>query len=288
MLYYILLCYMGGEPINMVKAEKIVCINKYSAIRPYSLKEVSLTVLQGECFCILGAAGAGKSSLVHAFVGLQPISDGELFVCGLDCRKEENHSDIRKKCAVVLEEAEELYISNSVWSEVSFAARNFLADAAELEDKVSTALSKVGMEGYENKSVPLLSGFERYCLAIAAAIVHEPEMILLDSVAAGFDEAERSRILAIIKNLHRSGMTVVYTTCNAQDAVMADKLLVLKEGCVLGCDEPRKIFADPLLLDEAGLELPFTVRVYRDLLDSDVRLDRCPLDIDELVEEVCR
>lgn len=274
--------------MDIIKAEKLVCTNEYGNGECRSLDEVSFSVSRGELICVLGAAGAGKTSLVRALIGLLPLCGGDLYVSGMDCRSVDKHWDIRKICGVVFENAEDRYISNSVHTELGFAAGNFGKEIAEIEKNAAEALTLVGLEGYENRSVPLMTAFERYRLAIAAILVYEPEIILIDSMAESFDDQQRGTILDIVNALHKSGKTVIYTTRNSQDAVSADRVMVLKDGRLLDCERPDKIITNVDLLKEAGLELPFTVRVYHDLLDAGVKLERCPLDIDELVEEICK
>lgn len=274
--------------MNFIKAEKLVCIREHMCGVQRSLDEISFSVSRGEMLCVLGAAGAGKTCLAHALAGLFPIQSGKLHVCGMDMCDEINHWEIRKKSGIVFAGAEDMFLTNSVQTELAFVLRNFGADEKDFENNVANALAMVELEDFENRSVPLLCSFDRYCLAIAAAIVHKPEILVLDSVAGNFDAIEREKVFDILRNLRESGVTVIYTTQDAQDALISDRVLMLKEGRMLAMDEPRVIIADAELLTNAKVELPFTVRVYQDLLEAGAKLERCPLDIDELVEEICK
>lgn len=274
--------------MELIRAENLACMAGKMPYRYHPLNDVSFSVEEGELFCVLGTAGAGKSSLVAALTGLIPVNGGELCVSGLDCRNADELFRIRKKCAVVFENAEELYLSNYVQTELAFAARNFGIEDAQIEKSMVSALRMVGMEDCMDSSLPLLSPFERYCIAIAACLVYEPEIIVFDSLAASFDAHESEKIFEIIKRLHDSGKTLLYTTQNAQLAAMAQRVLLLHEGRVLACSSPKILFENAALFAEAGVELPFAARVYHDLLKAGAKLDACPLNIDELVEEVCR
>ena len=274
--------------MEIIKAEKLRYDAKAGESRCRALHDVSVLVKEGELLCILGGSGAGKTSFIHCLNGLSSPDDGELSLCGMDCRKEENHWEIRKKCALVPERAEDCYLSTSVQSELAYALRNFKPELAEIEECVARALSIVGLEGFENRSMPLLSPFERYCVALASAIAYEPDIILIDSFAEGFDRRAKEQLHRIVKNIHQSGKTIIYTTREPKDAIMAERIVLMDKGRVLACDSPRELLCNNKLLGSVGLERPFAVRVYYDLLEAGAQLPACPLDIDELVEEICK
>lgn len=274
--------------MGIIKAEKLTYSGGNGPGYYGALNKLSLTVSKGELICVLGAAGAGKTSLLHTLVGLLKAESESLTVSGMDCGSEEEHWKIRKLCSLVLENAQENYLFTSVQQELAFTLRNFRPEDMDVEKSISEALATAGLKGCEHRSVPLLSAFDRYCLAIASAIVHEPEILLVDAVAEGFDARERERIFKIIRDIHNSGKTVIYTSRNAQDAVMAQRTVILKDGSVVADGTSRDVLSDAKLLTDACLELPFTVRVYYDLLEAGVELPFCPLNIDELVDEVCK
>lgn len=274
--------------MSSIKAEKLICRDEYTRRGGHAVEGISLSVPKGEFLCLLGAAGAGKSRLMHKLSGISGLESGELYISGLDCRDADRQQEIRQRCALVPERAEDKYLFTSVQAELSFASRNFKTDEAETEKRMKEALSLVGLDAYEKSSVPLLSSFERYCLAIAAALVQEPEILFVDAFAEGYDLEERRKASKILKDIHESGKTVIYSTRNPQDALMAQRLIIVQDGGIAADDNPVKLLSDAKLLSGSRLELPFTVRVYCDLLEAGAELGRCPLDIDELVEEVCR
>jgi len=288
---YIIYYYVikrGSAQVDIIKAEKLTYSGGNGPGHYGTLNKLSLTASKGELICALGAAGAGKTSLLHALVGLLKAESGAFTVSGMDCGSEQEHWKIRKVCSLVLENAQDNYLYTSVRQELSFALHNFNPEETDVEKSISDALAMAGLKGCEDRFVPLLSAFERYCLAIASAIVYEPEILLVDAAAEGFDARERERIFKIIRDIHNSGKTVIYTSRNAQDAVMAQRTVVLKDGSVVADGASRDVLSDGKLLSDAGLELPFTVRVYYDLLEAGAELSFCPLNIDELVDEVCK
>lgn len=274
--------------MELIKAEKLEYgYAGMSSFKP-ALDGLSFSVEQGELMFVLGCSGAGKTTLAQCLNLLRPLSSGTMEICGLDAIKKENARNIRKNCALVFEYPEEQFISTTVAEEIVFGAKNYLGIEAGFSQKMDEILKLTELEGFENKPPQLLSAGEKRRVALAAALAYEPEIIMIDGLYCGGQHRETEKLLDVIKKLHTQGRTVIVFTDEADSASCADTVLLMKEGKCLVKGKARDILSNSDFLNEAGLALPFAQRVWFDLKKEGIEMSRCPLNIDELVEEICR
>lgn len=252
-----------------------------------ALAGLSFEVAEGEYVAVLGKSNSGKSALAHALNATLPLAGGELRVAGYDVRDDKRRGQIRRSCGVVYADIESCFISSHVYEELSFAPRAFGVEADKIPARVAAALDAVGMSGYERRSPQLLPAGQRARIALAAILTAEPEIIVLDSVTECLPPDERREFLKTVSCLHESGRTIVLLTNNAEDALAADRALLLADGRKLAEGVPRELFADDELMDKAGLAAPFAVRAAKELAQSCAWRGEIPLTIEELVAAVC-
>ena len=256
----------------------------YSVHSRRVLKDVSLSVEQGEFLVLLGSAQSGKSELVRCLNALVRPESGCVTVCGIDATEPKNTNALREKCAMVFGGAREHFVCRTVREETAFALRCF----GKAADAVPTALEKVAYRGREDAALCELTPLDAVRVSVAAAIATEPELVIFDNILSPLSASDRRELRGLIRKLHGDGMSVILTSDNAEDAADADRVVVLREGEVLSDGNRQEVFSDKTIFETAGLAVPFAVRAYFDLLDADVSLSRIPLTEDELVEEVCR
>lgn len=252
-----------------------------------ALTGLSFEVAEGEYLAVLGKSGSGKSALAHALNATRPLAGGELLVAGYDVRDDKRRGQIRRSCGVVYADIESCFVSSHVYEELAFAPRSFGVEADKIAARVTAALDAVGMSGYDRRSPQLLPAGQRARIALAAVLTAEPEIIVLDSVTESLPIDERREFLKTVSRLHESGRTIVLLTNNAEDAVAADRALLLADGRKLAEGVPREVFADDELMDKAGLVAPFAVRAAKELAQSGAWRGDFPLTIEELVAAVC-
>ena len=252
-----------------------------------ALREMSFEVGKGELAVFLGGSAAGKSTLACMLNVLLPVQQGSLSVAGLDCADESRRWDIRRCCGLLFENFDDQFISTYASEDLAFAAGNFLGEGENIEEHVLEALRTVCMSGYADSTPQLLPYAMRQRLAIAALLAYEPEILIFDEPFSGLDTASATLLWDIIGKLRQQGKTIVLMTKDPEHAVFADRLIIMKEGRLIAQGSPRELLSDRELMGEAKLKPPFTVKVYNDLLDAGVQLERCPLTIEELVDEVC-
>lgn len=253
-----------------------------------SLSDVSLSIRQGELVAILGHNGCGKTTLARHLNALLPLQEGTLTVAGLDAAQKANVWKIRKACGMVFQNPDNQFVSSVVEEDLAFGPRNFGVPEAEIPERIRRALETVGMSGFEKRSPHLLSGGQRQRIAIAGVLAVEPDILILDEVTAMLDPEGRQEVLSTVRRLHEAGKTVVMISHFIEEAIFADRVLLIHDGAILAEGTPRELLTDPELLRQTGLTPPMAVRAYYDLRSVGVRLPYCPLTKEELVEAVCQ
>ena len=249
---------------------------------------LNLSIEQGSFVAVLGHNGCGKTTLARHLNALLPVQEGELTVAGCDARDENRVWQIRKSCGMVFQNPDNQFVSSFVEEDIAFGPRNFGADEADIPEKVRSALAAVGMAGFERRSPQLLSGGQKQRIAIAGVLATDPDIMVFDEVTSMLDPQGRQEVLDTIKRLHAAGKTIVMISHYIEEAVFADRVVLVHDGRKLAEGAPRDMLTDLELLRRTGLTPPLSVQVYYDLLDAGVKLDLCPLTIEELVDEICR
>ncbi len=252
------------------------------------LKDISFGIEEGEFIAVLGANGCGKSTLVRLLNGILPLQKGTLRVWNLDPGEEACLWELRRLCGMVFQNPDNQFVSSIVEEDVAFGLRNYDTPEEEIPGRVSRALSLVGMQGYERHSPHMLSGGQKQRVAAAGVLVMEPEILVFDEATSMLDPQGRREVLACLQQIHEMGKTVLMITHYVEETLAADRIFLMQKGQLRKSGSPREILTDRELLAQAGLLPPAAVRLYYDLLDSGIILERCPLTEGELVEELCR
>lgn len=252
-----------------------------------TLDSLTFTVGKGEYAAVLGKSGSGKTALAHALNATLPISMGELYVAGYNVRDEKRHGQIRKSCGVVYADLESCFTSSYVYEDVAFAPRCFGVKNDRIPGLVAAALAAVGMSGCERRSPQLLPEEQRARVALAAVLAAEPDIVVLDSVTEQLPPDERRDFLKTLSRIHERGNTLVLLSNNAEDAVAADRVILLADGRIIADGLPREVLSDDELLEKAGLCAPFAVRMAKKLALAGAWQGEFPLTTEELVAAVC-
>ena len=272
--------------MEMIKAELLGCSQSGNAAG--SLEKMSFSIEKGALAVFLGNSDSGKSLLAMHLNALISPQSGSLLVNGLNCAAAENVWEIRKCCGLVQEDFDSSFISTYAAEELAFGPRNFGVSEDEIPGKIASALKLTDMVGYENSCPQLLSAAKRQRLAIAAVLAADPDILVLDNPFAALEGKEAEEFVGMIREINAAGKTVVLMTDDPERACIADILFLLERGRIIAQGDPREILSDKYLMENAGLRLPFTAKIYNELLEAGVKLEKCPLTMEELVEEVCR
>lgn len=245
---------------------------------------LDFVVEKGQRVVILGPNGCGKSTLLYHILGLLAPQEGDVQVFGADPAK--HFSKIRERVGVLLQNADEQIIAPTVYDDVSFSPRNYGYTDAEVAEKVGVALRKVGIEHLAHKVCHYLSGGEKRKVALAGALVLEPELLVLDEPFEGLDPASRNDIVDLLNRLNREhGVSLVVATHDVQLVEpLADKVYVLKRGGeILAQGPPAAIFRDVDLLKSTNIEAPVLAELFQTLERRGVDLGR-PASVEEAVQ----
>ncbi len=245
---------------------------------------LDFVVEKGQRVVILGPNGCGKSTLLYHILGLLAPQEGDVQVFGADPAK--HFSKIRERVGVLLQNADEQIIAPTVYDDVSFSPRNYGYTDAEVGEKVGVALRKVGIEHLAHKVCHYLSGGEKRKVALAGALVLEPELLVLDEPFEGLDPASRNDIVDLLNRLNREhGVSLVVATHDVQLVEpLADKVYVLKRGGeILAQGPPAVIFRDVDLLKSTNIEAPVLAELFQTLERRGVDLGR-PASVEEAVQ----
>ena len=253
---------MGRKPIVHVSCVR----HTYPDTTSVHLCGLDFVVGQGERVVVLGPNGCGKSTLLYHILGLLAPEEGEVSVFGVSPARQ--FSKIRERVGVLLQNADEQIIAPTVWDDVSFSPRNYGYTEADVDRKVSAALEHMGIAHLRHKVCHYLSGGEKRKVALAGALVLEPELLVLDEPFEGLDPASRTEILELLNALNRErGVSLVIATHDVQVvAPLADRVYVLKSGGeIVAQGPPGDVFQDPALLRASNIEPPVLAEVFQRL-----------------------
>lgn len=258
-------------------------------------EQVNIELKEGEWTAILGCNGCGKSTLVRLMNGLLPLQDGNLSVNSINAGNPANKWELCRICGMVFQNPDNQFVSSVLEEDIAFGLENAQVPEREVTSKVKAALELVGLEGYEKRSPSSLSGGQKQRAALAGVLALNPEILIFDEATSMLDPKGRREVLAEMKKLRDCGKTVVMITHDVEEAVLADRVILM--GCpngqkdtntVLAQGSARIILTDCGLLKQAGILPPMAVRMYEDLKQAGIELNRCPLTKEELAEALCR
>ncbi len=214
-----------------------------------ALRQVDLAIRRGEMVLIMGASHAGKSTLVKLLNRTIPSFQGgtltgEIWLLGQRC-EQHTVADFAGRIGLVAQDFEAQLFSTSVDCEVAFALEQFAVPPAEMRERVHAALQAVGLEGFERRDPATLSGGEKQRLAIAAMLALGPELLVLDEPTTDLDPLGKEEVLAVLARLRKEGRTLVVVEHEALAAEMADRIVFLAEGRVVGDMAARDALRDP-------------------------------------------
>ena len=251
--------------------------------RSLVLKEIDFQVQKGEFVAVLGHNGSGKSTLAKHFNAILLPTEGTVTVAGIDTKDEDRLFDIRQQVGMVFQNPDNQIVATVVEEDVAFGPENMGVEPAEIRRRVDGALRAVDMYGYREHSPHQLSGGQKQRVAIAGVIAMRPGCIVLDEPTAMLDPKGRREVLKTIHALNRDyGTTVVLITHFMDEAVSADRVVVVDNGQILTQGTPRKVFSQVELLKQAGLDVPQVTELAFELRKAGIDL---PADI--LTEEEC-
>ena len=232
----------------------------------HALRDVSLTIEDGEFIGLIGHTGSGKSTLVQHLNGLLKPTSGKILVDGLDLAdKATDKRAIRRRVGLVFQYPENQLFEETVEKDIAFGPKNLGLDEQEIARRVREAMRKVALDydRLHERSVFELSGGQMRRVAIAGVLAMEPTTLILDEPCAGLDPRGREEILTLIRNLHEEAGTTIVMVSHSMDDVasLAERVIVMNHGEVFMDGAPREVFSRGEELRGIGLDVPQAVQL---------------------------
>lgn len=254
-----------------------------------AIDNVSFNIKKGEFVVILGRNGSGKSTMAKHMNALLLPSGGKVYVDGLDTSDEKETWNIRSRAGMVFQNPDNQLVASVVEEDVAFGPENIGIDPKEIRIRVDEALKKVDMYEYRKNAPYLLSGGQKQRVAIAGILAMRPECIVFDEPTAMLDPSGRTEVLNTIMELNKKlGITIVLITHFMEEAINADRIIVMNAGKVTMEGKPKDIFSRVEEMKAAGLDVPQMTELAYELRKNGVQLDSKILSIDEMVEALCQ
>lgn len=254
-----------------------------------ALAGIDLDVRPGEFLVIIGHNGSGKSTLAKHFNALLLPEEGQVLVAGMDTARPENLWRVRQTAGMVFQNPDNQIVATVVEEDVAFGPENLGVPPAEIAARVDAALAAVGMEAYRHHAPHLLSGGQKQRVAIAGILAMKPACIILDEATAMLDPVGRAEVLSTVRRLNKQeGITVIHITHYMDEAVGADRVIVMEAGRIVLSGTPREVFAQVDRLKELGLDVPQATELAHQLRQRGFDIPPDVLTVEELVDHLCR
>ena len=253
-----------------------------------AVKGVTLSIEEGSFVALVGHNGSGKSTLARLLNGLYVPTSGDVVVYGVNTKDEKRIYDVRSRVGMVFQNPDNQMIATNVADDIAFGPENLGVEREEIIRRVDWALEQVGMSEYRDGTPFKLSGGQKQRLAIAGVLAIKPRVMVLDEATAMLDPKGRDEVMAVTRKLNREeGMTVVHITHYMDEALGADRLIVMNDGLVVADGKPSEVFKQYGLLRQIKLGVPYVTNVAVALHAAGLDIDPHIVGEDELVEAIC-
>jgi energy-coupling factor transport system ATP-binding protein len=229
--------------------------------KPDILDGITFDIPEGGFYAIIGENGSGKTTLLKQINGLLFPSQGSVRVDGIDTQNRETRNTLQSLVGMVFQNPSDQIVASTIEEDVAFGLENLNIPTSEIRARVSHHLKSVGLYDDANRPPHLLSGGEMQRLALAGVLARQPNVILFDEPTSMLDPRTRHALMQQIRDLHKKGMTIVYVTHHMEEAVYADRVIILHQGKLKANGKPADVFKNQQLLYETGLEIPDVVRL---------------------------
>jgi len=255
-----------------------------------ALADINLDIDDGEFVAVLGHNGSGKSTLAKHMNALLVPTSGKVYVAGIDTQNAERLWEIRQMVGMVFQNPDNQLVATTVEEDVAFGPENLGVPTPEIHRRVDEALAVVGMSDYRLHSPHQLSGGQKQRVAIAGMIAMRPRCVVLDEPTAMLDPVGRREVMQTVIKLNREEkITIVLITHAMEEAILADRVIVMEEGRIVMTGTPREVFSKVETLAKLRLDVPEITSLANRLRQRG--FDQIPnniLTIEEMVNVLCQ
>ena len=274
----------------MIKAENVTySYDAEDGKIKFVLNGIDIEIKKGEFVAVLGHNGCGKSTLAKHFNGLLLPVGGNVYVNGKDTKSKEEYWNVRQTVGMVFQNPDNQIVATVVEEDVAFAPENLGVPSEEIRRRVDDALKSVDMYEYRHHAPHLLSGGQKQRIAIAGAIAMRPECIVFDEPTAMLDPKGRKEVITTIERLRKEeGITMVLITHYMDEAVKADRVIVMDDGRIVMEDTPKNVFSQVKKLKGLGLDVPQVTELAYLLNKSGIPVRNDVLTVEECTDELMK
>lgn len=254
----------------------------------YAVNGVTLSVAEGEFVAVLGRNGSGKSTLAKLINALLVPTSGKVTVFGMDTSDPKQTFEIRKSAGMVFQNPDNQTVASVVEDDVAFGPENIGVPREEIGKRIDFALDAVGMQAFRQATPSRLSGGQKQRIAIAGVLAIRPKIMILDESTAMLDPRGRREVMEVVRRLNREqGMTVILITHFMDEALQADRAVVMHRGEVVMDAPPEEVFSRSEELETYNLTLPRAAAICKRLQAAGMPVGGA-FTAEELAEEICK
>ena len=254
-----------------------------------AIDNLNLEVKQGEFVAIIGHNGSGKSTLSKNLNAILVPTQGDIYIDGMNTKDESKLWNIRQTAGMVFQNPDNQIVATIVEEDVAFGPENLGVEPTLIRERVEDALKSVGIYELKDRQPHLLSGGQKQRVAIAGIIAMRPKCIIFDEATAMLDPSGRKEVMNVIKKLNKEeNITTLHITHYMEEAVQADRVVVVDKGKKLLEGTPKEVFKNVDLLKKIGLDVPYMTELASLLREEGLDLDDDILTVDEMVDKLCQ
>lgn len=274
---------------NIIKVDNLIFEYTSDETTYRAIDDFNLDIKKGEFVAIIGHNGSGKSTLSKNLNAILVPTSGDINIKGMNTKDEKYLWDIRQTAGMVFQNPDNQIVATIVEEDVAFGCENLAIDPQEIRLRVDEALKNVDMYDLRERQPHLLSGGQKQRVAIAGIIAMRPECIIFDEVTAMLDPSGRQEVMNTIKRLNKEyNITVLHITHFMEEAVEADRVIVMEKGKLALEGTPREVFSNVTRLKEIGLDVPYMTELAHLLKKDGLDIRDNILTVDEMVGELCQ
>ena len=252
-------------------------------------ENLNLEVKQGEFVAIIGHNGSGKSTLSKNLNAILVPTEGDIYIDGMNTKDEAKLWDIRQTAGMVFQNPDNQIVATIVEEDVAFGPENLGIEPKVIRQRVEESLKSVGIYELKDRQPHLLSGGQKQRVAIAGIIAMRPKCIIFDEATAMLDPSGRKEVMNVIKKLNKEeNITTLHITHYMEEAVQADRVVVVDKGKKLLEGTPKEVFKNVDLLKKIGLDVPYMTELAGLLREEGLDIDDDILTVDEMVDKLCQ
>lgn len=250
------------------------------------LKNINITINDGEFVSIIGKNGSGKSTLAKLISGLEKPSSGDIIVNGIDTKSKKEALELRRNIGIVFQNPENQIIFNKIYDDIEFGMKNLSVNSKDTKNIIASALQRVGMQDYIKGETFELSLGQKQRIAIASVLALNTKIIAFDEPTTMLDPEGKKAIYDILESLKQQGYTIIYITNAIDEILLSDRVIILKNKQIQKEFYKKDILNNIETLKELDIGLPAILQIVEKLKEKGINLNLQEFTLDELLDNI--